>query len=122
MSITEAQRFVSDLAQKPDLLAEVKPFATGLAAVVALGKKHGYDFTIADAKQYIQSRSPQELTDRQLDAVVGGKNSHSSTATQTNVMEAAEAVSSAVTVTQAATATDVAAAAEVAVVIAAVLI
>jgi len=132
MSIAEAERFVNDLASKPDLLAEVKPFATGLAAVVALGKKHGYDFTLDDAKRYIQSRSPRELTDKQLDAVAGGKHhgGHSAAVTSTKVaqtvavatstVEAAEVATTAVQVSEAAA--DVAAAAEAVVVVAAVLI
>lgn len=51
MSITEAERFANDLAEKPDLLAEVKSAATGLPAIVALGRQHGYDFTVAEARQ-----------------------------------------------------------------------
>ncbi|MGE7471810.1 Nif11-like leader peptide family natural product precursor [Bosea sp. NPDC003192] len=132
MSAAEAERFVNDLATKPALLAQVKPLATGLAAVVALGKAHGYDFTLDEAKKYIQSHSPRELTDRQLDAIAGGKHhgGHSSVATSTKVVqttavatsavEAAEVATTAVQVTEAAA--DVAAAAEAVVVVAAVLI
>lgn len=129
MSISEAERFVNDLASKPELLAQVRPVATGLAAVVALGRSHGYDFSLNDAKQYIQTRSPRELTDRQLDAIAGGKH-HSSVATSTkvaqttavasSVVEVAEVATTAVQVTEAAA--DVAAAAEAVVVVAAVLI
>jgi predicted ribosomally synthesized peptide with nif11-like leader len=131
MSIAEAERFVNDLASKPDLLAQVKPLSTGLAAVVALGKQHGYSFTVAEAKQYIQSRSPKQLTDGQLDAIVGGKHGHhSSVATQTKVVQTAAVATSAVEAAEVATtavqvaeaAADVAAAAEAVVVIAAVLI
>lgn len=96
MPMTEVQRFANDLAQKPDLLANVKPFATGLTAFVALGKQHGYDFTVAEAKQYIQSRSPQELTDRQLDAVAGGKNVQSSPFVPGMDMESAAVVTTVV--------------------------
>lgn len=129
MSRVEVERFVNDLATDPTLLAEVKPRATGLAAVVALGKQHGYDFTLDEAKSYIQSRSPRELTDRQLDAIAGGKH-HSSVATSTKVaqtvavatsaVEAAEVATSAVQVAEGAA--DVVAAAEAVVVVAAVLI
>lgn len=129
MSIAEAERFVNDLAKDPKLLGEVKPRATGLAAVVALGKQHGYNFTLDEAKNYIQSRSPRELTDKQLDAIAGGKH-HSSVATSTKVAQTAYVASSAVEAAEVATtavqvaegAADVVAAAEAVVVVAAVLI
>lgn len=132
MSLAEAERFVNDLAKDPKLLGEVKPRATGLAAVVALGKQHGYNFTLDEAKNYIQSRSPRELTDKQLDAIAGGKHhgGHSSVATSTKVAQTAYVASSAVEAAEVATtavqvaegAADVAAAAEAVVVVAAVLI
>jgi predicted ribosomally synthesized peptide with nif11-like leader len=132
MSIAEVERFVNDLAKDPQLLGKVKPQATGLAAVVALGKQHGYGFSLDEAKSYIQSRSPRELTDKQLDAIAGGKHGghHSSAATSTKVaqtayvastaVEAAEVATTAVQVTEGAA--DVAAAAEAVVVVAAVLV
>ncbi len=131
MSISEAERFVGDLTRNPQLLSQVKPQATGLAAVVALAKEHGYDFSLEEARKYIQSRSPRELSDRQLDAIAGGKHHHgSSVATSTKVaqtayvatsaVEAAEVATTAVQVSEAAA--DVAAAAEAVVVVAAVLI
>jgi len=131
VSIAEAERFVNDLAKDPQLLARVKPQATGLAAVVALGKQYGYNFSLDEAKGYIQSRSPRELTDKQLDAIAGGKHGGgSSVATSTKVaqtawvassaVEAAEVATTAVTVAEGAA--DVVAAAEAVVVIAAVLI
>ncbi|BBD41367.1 hypothetical protein Amn_pc00820 (plasmid) [Aminobacter sp. Y103A] len=129
MSQAEVERFVDDLAKDDSLLEKVKPYATGLASVVAVGKNHGYNFTLDEAKSYIQSRSPRELTDKQLDAIVGGKH-HSSVATSTKVVQttvvatsAVEAVEVATTVTSTAeVATTVTAAAEAVVVVAAVLI
>jgi predicted ribosomally synthesized peptide with nif11-like leader len=132
VSIAEAERFVNDLAKDPQLLARVKPQATGLAAVVALGKQYGYDFSLDEAKGYIQSRSPRELTDKQLDAIAGGKHhgGGSSVATSTKVAQTAWVASSAVEAAEVATtavqvaegAADVVAAAEAVVVVAAVLI
>jgi predicted ribosomally synthesized peptide with nif11-like leader len=131
LSTAEAERFVNDLATKPQLLAEVKPRATGLAAVVAIGKQHGYDFTLDEAKKYIQSRSPRELTDKQLDAIAGGKHhGHSQAVTSVKVAQTAAVATSAVEAAEVATtavqvaegAADVAAAAEAVVVVAAVLI
>jgi predicted ribosomally synthesized peptide with nif11-like leader len=132
MSIAEAERFVGDLAKNPQLLAQVKPEATGLASVVALAKKHGYSFSLDEAKKYVQSKSPRELTDKQLDAIAGGKHhgGGSSVATSTKVAQTAYVASSAVEAAEVATtavqvaeaAADVAAAAEAVVVVAAVLI
>lgn len=129
MSVEDAERFANNLVGNSELLAQVKQHATGLASVVALAKQHGYDFTVDEAKKYIQSRSPYELNDQQLDAIAGGKHHHSSVATSTKVaqtayvassaVEAAEVATSAVQVAEAAA--DVAAAAEVVAVVAAVL-
>ncbi len=129
MSNAEVERFVNSLAKDPQLLAKVKPLATGLAAVVALGKQNGYDFSLDEAKSYIQSRSPRELTDKQLDAIAGGKH-HGGVATTTKVAQTSYVASTAVEAAEVATtavqvaegAVDVAAAAEAVVVIAAVLI
>ncbi|QND61759.1 Nif11-like leader peptide family natural product precursor [Mesorhizobium huakuii] len=119
MSRAEVERFVGDLAKNDSLLEKVKPNATGLASVVATGKKHGYNFTLDEAKSYIQSRSPRELTDKQLDAIVGGKH-HSSVATSTKVVQTTAVVTTAVEAAEAAS--TVAEAAEAVVVVAAVLI
>ncbi|MCH4561415.1 MULTISPECIES: Nif11-like leader peptide family natural product precursor [Mesorhizobium] len=120
MSRAEVERFVDDLAKDDSLLEKVKPNATGLASVVAIGKNHGYNFTLDEAKSYIQSRSPQELTDKQLDAIVGGKHHHSSVATSTKVVQTAAVATTAVEAAE--VATTVAEAAEAVVVVAAVLI
>jgi len=129
MSSTEAERFVNDLAKKPELVAALKPQATGLASVVAFGKQHGYDFTLDEAKQYIQSRSPRELTDTQLDAIAGGKKKGggsvkvtSNIAAATNTVEAAETMTTAVTNAEAAVEAVAAASGAAVVVIAAVII
>jgi predicted ribosomally synthesized peptide with nif11-like leader len=129
MSSTEAERFVNDLAKNPALVAALKPQATGLASVVAFGKQHGYDFTLDEAKQYIQSRSPRELTDTQLDAIAGGKKKGggsvkvtSNIAAATNTVEAAETMTTAVTNAEAAVEAVAAASGAAVVVIAAVII
>ena len=123
MSVEDAERFANDLVGNKDLLGEVKKRASGLKSIVEIGKENGYDFTVDEAKEYMQSRSPRQLTDQQLDAVAGGKSSTSSAAVQTTVaattgIEAAEVATSAVQVAEAAA--DVAAAAEVVAVVAAV--
>lgn len=131
MSISDAERFAQDLSTNSDLRDAVKEAATGLASVVEFAKSKGYEFTIDEAKEFILSRSPQDLTDEQLDAVAGGKHHHHSSAATSNTVvqtagvattaaEAAEVATTAVQVTEAAA--DVAAAAEVVAVAAAAVV
>ncbi|MET4518268.1 hypothetical protein [Bradyrhizobium sp. I1.7.5] len=87
MSRTEIERFVNDLGKKGNLLGNAKPSATGLASIVAVGKSHGYDFTLDEAKSYIRCRSRQELISKQLDATAGA-NPDSSVAISTGVVRA----------------------------------
>jgi predicted ribosomally synthesized peptide with nif11-like leader len=109
MSRSEVERFSKDLKSKPDLLAKVKPHATGLASVVSLAAQNGYHFSLEDAKQFIKANSPQPLNDKQLDAIAGA----GSTNVNTNVEVNAEAAVNAVAVQSGAAVTDVAVAAVV---------
>jgi len=109
MSRSEVERFSKDLKSKPDLLAKVKPHATGLASVVSLAAQNGYHFSLEDAKQFIKANSPQPLNDKQLDAIAGA----GSTNVNTNVEVTAEAAVNAVAVQSGAAVTDVAVAAVV---------
>ncbi|MDH2351159.1 hypothetical protein ABIB90_006246 [Bradyrhizobium sp. JR4.1] len=88
MSRTEIERFINDLGKKGNLLENAKPSATGLASIVAVGKSHGYNFTLDEAKSYIRCRSRQELISKQLDATAGAK-PDSSVAISTGVVQAA---------------------------------
>jgi len=128
MSQKDIERFVSDLKEKPALLAEVKSGAMGLSAVVELAQAKGYDISVDEAKAYIREQAGQELSDDQLDAVAGGKGHHhhgggskaveavtTVTTAATTAEVAAEVVSLAVEAAE--VATTVAAAAEVAVVL-----
>ena len=73
MSKADVERFVADLKANPDLLAEVKESAGGLASVVEIAKGKGYDIGLDEAKTYIQAQAGNELSDEQLDAIAGGK-------------------------------------------------
>lgn len=127
MALSDAKRFAEDLSNNEDLRETVKSEATGLASIVDFAKSRGYDFTIDEAKEFIQSRAPQELTDQQLEAVAGGKGGGSSTSSTvvqtagvaTSAAEAAEVATTVVQVSEGAA--DVAAAAEIVAVAAAVL-
>lgn len=118
MSKEQVERFSKDLASDPALQAEAKAVATSLSSVVAFGKKKGYDFTLDEAKAYIQAHVPRKLNDAELNAVALG--ARGVTAANTNVVANAEAVANAVAVTNGAAAENVAAAAEV--VVAAVIV
>ena len=73
MALSDAKRFADALASDQKLLAEVKPRVNGLASFVEVGKQHGYNFNIEDAKQLVRSKVPhQQLSDQQLDAIAGG--------------------------------------------------
>ncbi|WP_271580783.1 Nif11-like leader peptide family natural product precursor [Bradyrhizobium sp. CCBAU 45389] len=64
MSRTDIERFVNDLGNEDGLLERVKPTATGLASIVAIGKSLGYSFTLDEAKSCIRAR--QKLTTKRL--------------------------------------------------------
>ena len=128
MSLSDAKRFADALATDKELAQYVKENATGLASVVEIAKARGYDFSVDEAKSFVQSRVPQELTDEQLEAVAGGKGSSTGTSTvqtQTTVtsttgVEEVEVATTAVQVSEAAA--DTAAAAEVVAVAAAAVV
>ncbi|WP_027576055.1 Nif11-like leader peptide family natural product precursor [Bradyrhizobium sp. WSM1743] len=71
MSQAEVERFVKNLAKEGSLLENLKQSATGLAPIVAVGKSHGYDFTLDEIRSCI--RAPGRHALMQLDAIVGGK-------------------------------------------------
>lgn len=128
MTISDAERFAKDLAVNSGLQEDIKTQATGLASIVEFAKSRGYDFTVDEAKAYIQARAPEDLTDDQLEAIAGGKGGHSSTSSTvvqtagvaTSAAEAAEVATTAVQVTEGAA--DVAAAAEAVVIAAAAVV
>lgn len=101
MSVAEAERFVEDLSNNAELLAETKGEAAGLASVVEFAQAKGYDFNIDEAKAFINSKSPQELTDQQLDAIAGGKSSKdSSVHTSSNVEQSTDVATTGVSVAE----------------------
>ena len=95
MSKADVERFVGDLKNNADLLAEVKSKASGVGSVVEIARSHGYEITIAEAKDYIQKQTSSDLSDEQLDAVAGGKGGGSA-AVQTNAVQTAEAATTVV--------------------------
>ncbi|RVJ67471.1 Nif11-like leader peptide family natural product precursor [Sinorhizobium medicae] len=49
---TEIARFAADVVANTALREDVKTNMTGLASLVERARKHGYDFTIDDAKNH----------------------------------------------------------------------
>ena len=67
----EIHRFAKDLTSSAALKAEVKALGTDQAAILALANTKGYQFTMADVEALGESAGG-ELSDEQLDRVVGG--------------------------------------------------
>lgn len=83
MSQSEVERFVADLKSDDALRTELSEQASGVASVVTFAANKDYDVTSGEVSAYIQGQVTQELTDGQLDAIVGGKgHHHHSTSTQ----------------------------------------
>ena len=66
MSEADLLRFIGDLKENSTLLAAVKEKAAGLESIVALAKEHGYEITVKEAKDYMQSQARGELSDEQM--------------------------------------------------------
>jgi hypothetical protein len=76
MSQSEVLRFVGDLKANPALMAEAGKAAGSLAALVEIGTRRGYAFTLAEAKAHVAARAKatgKTLSDGDLDAAVGGQ-------------------------------------------------
>lgn len=85
MSQADVERFINDLKNDPGLLEGLKSEATGVASVVDFAKSKGYDITLDEARAYIAEQSKQELSDEQLDAIAGGKDSPQGSQIGTNI-------------------------------------
>ncbi|AUX78720.1 hypothetical protein [Sinorhizobium fredii] len=69
MPQTDVERFVNDLGGKASLLENVKPTATGLATIAAVGKSLDYNITPDEVKSYVRLANPQRVTSsKRLDA------------------------------------------------------
>jgi len=80
MQQTDVERFVNDLGKKASLLEKVRPTATGLASIVAVGKSLDYNITPDEVKSYLQFDNRQKITSKRLDAIADHKHSSSATA------------------------------------------
>ncbi len=118
MSKAEIDRFVGDVRSNREMLNELADGVIGLGHFVDRAKQAGYDFTVEEAKEYIRANHKPDITDDELNQVVGG----GSVSTNTNVATQAEAVTAAVADSHAAAATNVGAAAEVGVVAVGVIV
>jgi len=89
VSRTDIERFVNDLGSEGGLLERIKPAATGLASIVAIGRSLGYSFTLDEAKSCIRAR--QKLTTKRL---AGGTFYSSDTISTSAVQALAEVATS----------------------------
>lgn len=71
MSKAEVERFVADLKSDAGLQGALKEKGADSAALVAIAKAHGYDFTIEDVRDHVRAHK-HDLTDQELEAVIGG--------------------------------------------------
>jgi len=74
MSKADLDRFVGDLKTKKDLQEAVAKGAGGLQSALAVAKAHGYSITIDEARSYMREKAAS-LSDKELDALAGGKGS-----------------------------------------------
>jgi predicted ribosomally synthesized peptide with nif11-like leader len=72
MSQADIERFVRDVQSNGQLRDEVKSNASGLASIVEIAKRRGYDITVDEVKTHMRSQSPKDLSDEQLEALAGG--------------------------------------------------
>lgn len=68
MSTNTIEAFRAKVAKDPDLQAEVKASVVD-DSLVALAKRHGFDFTAAELQAFF---ADAELTELELDLVAGG--------------------------------------------------
>ncbi|MGV7215740.1 Nif11-like leader peptide family natural product precursor [Bradyrhizobium sp. UFLA05-112] len=95
MSQTDVERFVDDLGQNGRLLENLKPCATGLAPIVAMGNRLGYNITLDEVKSCIPLPNRGEFTTEKVDAIAGRKQG-SSVATSTSLVQSTALASSTV--------------------------
>lgn len=73
MNTSEVERFASALRSTPALSAEV--MGKSLADTVGVANKHGYRFTVDEARTFLKAKAKaagKELSDSALDKVAGG--------------------------------------------------
>jgi len=118
VSKAEIDRFVGDVRANRELLDQLSDGVIGLGHFVDRAKQAGYTFTVDEAKEYIRANHKPDISDDELDRVVGG----GSVSTNTNVATQAEAVTAAVEESHAVSTTNVGAEAEVGVVAVGVIV
>jgi predicted ribosomally synthesized peptide with nif11-like leader len=73
MSQSEIERFASDLKSKSALSDEVK--GRSLADTVGIASRHGYGFTVEEAKTFLKAKAKaagKDLSDDALDQISAG--------------------------------------------------
>ena len=107
MSKVDLDRFVADLKSNKDLQEAVAKGAGGLQAAVAVARSRGYNITVDEARQYLREKA-SNLSDKELDALAGGKGGSSpppppsGTVTSVSTVQTVSSVTSVATVAEAA--------------------
>jgi predicted ribosomally synthesized peptide with nif11-like leader len=74
MSKADLDRFVADLKTNTKLRDAVVKGAGGVQAAINVAKSHGYNITLDEARGYMREQAAN-LSDKELDALAGGKGS-----------------------------------------------
>jgi predicted ribosomally synthesized peptide with nif11-like leader len=72
MSKSELARFVADLGTDSILQSSVKTNTANPTALVAIARSKGYAIDLEEMRNHLEAGRP-DLTEKQLDAVAGGK-------------------------------------------------
>ena len=72
MSQADIERFTRDLQGDAKLREAVRTGAFGVASIVEIAKRHGYDVTVDEVRSHMRGRASQDLSDAQLEALAGG--------------------------------------------------
>ncbi|MBB4188987.1 hypothetical protein GGE07_005666 [Sinorhizobium terangae] len=68
MPRTDVERFVNDIGKKGSLLESLKPSATGLASIVAIGRSLDYNITLDEVKRYVRLDRRHKPVSKDFDA------------------------------------------------------
>ncbi len=78
MSKENVKNFIEMAANDDNIIAELKAIktieneVTAINALVELGKKYGYEFTVEELAQFNAQKNINELSEEQLNSIDGG--------------------------------------------------
>jgi hypothetical protein len=81
MTLTEIDRFQSDIKLDTALAQRIRDGGFGLGAITETARAEGYDFQLSDLKAYVSNQSAGVLSDEQLASVAAAGSTWASTVT-----------------------------------------